>query len=82
MRIISKTNKNIASKTKKLNKRIKQEEKLARFVQDYDHYEERQVGEEFWVKQYNGNSDKWQIAVYSRESFRNYKKFKGGGIDL
>lgn len=63
-------------KLKQQRNRIKQEQKLAIFVQDYDHYEEKKVKEEYWIKQFNGKTGKWQVAVYSPRSFKNYKVYQ------
>ena len=39
-----------------------------------DFYEER-YERGFWlVKQWNGDNQKWQVAVFTEESFNNYKK--------
>mgnify|MGYP001559221659 CR=1 FL=1 len=43
---------------------------------DGDFYQEKQVENSWYVKQYNGNNDRWQVAVYTNQSFRNYKKFQ------
>lgn len=68
---------------KKLNKKQRIErqiELLKEFVQDKDHYEEKKVGNSWYVKMWNGSGGagrrgKWQVAVYSDESFKKYKDF-------
>jgi hypothetical protein len=63
------------SNTKKLRRQQEQQRRLAIFVQDYDHYEEREINGEIWVKQYDAANHNWIVAIYSRESFRRYKNF-------
>lgn len=61
------------SKKKKLERRKRQEELLKNF--DGDFYQEKKIGNEWFVKHYNGNTDRWQVAVYSQDSFQRYKIF-------
>ncbi len=62
-------------KAKQLKKLKLQEEKLAQFEQEYDHYEEKDMGGEIWVKNWNGSTKRWQVSVYSPASFKRYKGF-------
>ncbi len=51
-------------------------ERLKHFShQPIDYYEEKKVGNDWYVKNYNGGTDQWQVSVYSPESFRKYKQF-------
>lgn len=58
------------SKQKRLERQI---ELLKHF--DEDHYQEKKVGDNWYVKMWNGNSKKWQVAVFSETSFKKYKAF-------
>ena len=63
---------------KKQNKRLKrikeQENRLSQFNQETDHYEEKDMGGEIWVKMWNGGTKRWQVGIFSPESFKRYKK--------
>jgi len=63
------------TKTKKEKLRKIQEERLSQFDQEIDHYEEKDMGGEVWVKSYNGGTGRWQVAVFSKKSFRAYKGY-------
>ena len=52
-----------------------QNERLALFNQEEDHYEEKKVGNEYFIKMWNGTTKKWQVSVYSNSSYNNYKAF-------
>ncbi len=67
-------------KLKSIKRRARQETLLQEYFshQVRDFYEEKQVGDKWYVKQYNGNQDKWQVAIYSNESFRKYKQYTNG----
>ena len=68
--------------TKSGRKRDKKRERHEALLKEYfshqvrDFYEEKQVGDKWYVKMYNGGTDKWQVAVFSNESFRRYKTFQ------
>lgn len=53
----------------------RQEELLSLFNQTEDNYEEREIRGDVYVKMFNGNTQRWQVAVYSQKSFNNYKQF-------
>lgn len=63
------------------NKRLKrlkeQEDRLHEFdgQEPSDHYEEKRVWKDWWVKSWNGGTERWQVAIYSEKSFRAYKAF-------
>lgn len=38
-------------------------------------YEEKHIGDKWYVKHFNGITGKWQVAVYSEDSFRRYKTY-------
>ena len=38
-------------------------------------YEERFVNGFWLVKQWNGNTEKWQVAIYTQDSFDRYKTY-------
>lgn len=60
-------------KISKENKRRRQEELLKNFEGDY--YQEKKIGDKWFVKQYNRNTERWQVAIYSEESFSRYKEY-------
>ena len=45
-------------------------------------YEEKQVNSFWLVKQWNGNTKDWQVAIYSNQSFNKYKEFTDKGKQL
>ena len=65
-------------KLKSQKRRLRQDELLKTHFshQIRDFYEEKQVGDKWYVKQYNGNADVWQVAVFSNESYRRYKTWQ------
>ena len=40
-----------------------------------DHYQEREVNGFMLIKQWNGNTKSWQVAIFTKDSFENYKKY-------
>ncbi len=65
------------TESKKRFLKERREQRLALFSdQKEDHYEEKKIGDEWFVKSYNGGTKFWQVAVYSEQSFRNYKSFQ------
>lgn len=60
---------------KKLKRLKEQEDRLKQFDQEYDHYEEKDIGGEVWVKSYNGGTNRWQVSIYTPPSFRRYKQY-------
>jgi len=57
---------------KKNNTQTKQDFLLTFFLKD--EYQEKKVNGFWLIKQFNGNKKCWQVAIYSRES---YKKYNG-----
>ena len=45
-------------------------------------YEEKQVNGFWLVKQWNGNTKDWQVAIYTNQSFTKYKEFTDKGKQL
>jgi len=60
---------------KKLKRLKEQQDRLAQFDQEVDHYEEKDMGGEIWVKMWNGGTKRWQVAIFSPESFKKYKAY-------
>ena len=58
-------------KQKKLERQI---ELLKNFEGDF--YQEKKVSEEWYIKSYNGGTKRWQVSIYSEQSYRNYKSFQ------
>lgn len=67
----------MTSIAKKLKNQERQVSLLSHFIGDF--YQEKQVDDEWYIKMWNGGTNKWQVAVYSDKSYKNYKKFQGGG---
>ena len=64
-------------KEKKKQKRLERQlELLKMFVQEKDHYEEKHLGKEWYIKSYNGGTGRWQVSVFSESSYRRYKSFE------
>lgn len=40
-----------------------------------DKYQERRVGDKWFVKMWNRGTKRWQVAEYSLESFKRYKTY-------
>lgn len=57
----------------KLKRRLRQQELLKNFEGDF--YQEKKIGENWLVKSWNGTVGRWQVGVYSEDSFRRYKEF-------
>lgn len=55
-------------------KKDKQAVRLALFDNSTG-YDEKQIGSQVFVKHFNGTTGKWQVAVYSEESFKRYKEY-------
>ena len=48
---------------------------LLTFFKDCPEYAEREVNGYWLVKQWNGNTQKWQVAIYTQESFKKKKEY-------
>ena len=53
----------------------RQQEFLLSFF-DTNGYQEKLVNNFWLVKQWNGNNQRWQVAIFTKESFEKYKKYK------
>jgi len=53
----------------------RQQEFLLSFF-DTSGYQEKFVNNFWLVKQWNGNNQRWQVAIFTKESFEKYKKYK------
>ena|ERR1035437_121077 len=62
-----------AKKQKRLER---QNELLKNFEGDF--YQEKKVGDEWYIKSYNGGTKRWQVSIYSEISYNNYKSFQDG----
>lgn len=64
------------TEAKKKRMREIQEQRLKMFAyQKEDHYEEKKVGNEWYIKSWNGGTQRWQVSVYSEVSYRRYKSY-------
>ena len=59
----------MGKKTKK-----RQQEFLLTFFSDEPKYQEKEINGFILVKCFNGNNKRWQVAIYTQDSFRNYKE--------
>ena len=57
-------------KLKRLNRQI---ELLKNFEGDF--YQEKKVGENWYIKSFNGSTERWQVSIYSEQSFGKYKAY-------
>jgi len=66
------------TKAKKARLRAIQDERLKEFIdQKTDHYEERKVGDQWHIKNWNGGTtNRWQVSIYTEESFKRYQGYK------
>jgi hypothetical protein len=60
---------------KKLKRLARQIELLSNFIQEEDHYEEKKIGDDWYIKSFNGATCKWQVSIFSNQSYKNYKTF-------
>ena len=58
------------SKQKKL---LRQQELLKNFEGDF--YQEKKINDKWYVKMWNGGTKRWQVAIYSEDSFKRYKSY-------
>ena len=61
---------------KQEKRKAEQLRRLSLFIQVTDHYEERQIEGNWWIKQWNGSTNCWQISIYSPESYQKYLEYK------
>jgi len=50
-----------------------QQEFLLTFFDEEPKYQTKEVNGFVLVKSFNGNSKKWQVSIFTKESFQNYK---------
>ena len=75
--------KHFNKKTKKV-KKVKTEKQIKRDTRreflltyfDKDEYQEKEVNGYWLVKSFNKGSNFWQVGIYTKESFKNYKGFQ------
>ena len=53
---------------------------LLTFFTDYNEYQEVELNNFWLVKQWNGDAKFWQVAIFTKESFKNYKKFRQNNL--
>lgn len=49
---------------------------LTFFNQEIEHYEEKEINNYWLIKQWNGDTKRWQVAIYTKESYNNYKQYQ------
>lgn len=60
------------SKDKSLNRQAF----LLTFFDKEPKYQEKKVNGFWLIKQFNGDTKNWQVAVFTEESFKSYKKIQ------
>jgi hypothetical protein len=65
---------NTRKEKRKLENIIRQQELLKNFEGEF--YQEKKVGNNWLVKMFNKDNGKWQVAVYSEDSYRKYKDYQ------
>jgi predicted RNA-binding protein with PUA domain len=60
---------------KKQKRLERQLELLKNFNQEEDHYEEKKIGNQWYVKSFNGGTKRWQVSIFEEGAFGNYKAF-------
>jgi hypothetical protein len=69
----------MSSKQKKYYNDVKRSFLLS-FFDDTEKYTEQNVNGFWLIKQWNGNDKRWQVAIYSEESYRKYKAAASGEL--
>lgn len=66
------------SLNKKKENKVRQEFLLSFFKEQNqnEHYEEKEINGFWLIKQKNNDNNSWQVAIYSQESYKNYKEYK------
>lgn len=62
---------------KKKEERLKRQEELLKLFNG-DFYQEKLIDGKWYVKMYNRGTDRWQVAIFTQESFSRYKTFQTG----
>lgn len=58
----------------KKQKRLERQLELLKMFEG-DFYQEKQVGNEWYIKSFNGGTGRWQVSIYSGVAYRRYKSF-------
>ena len=61
------------TKTAQAKRLARQIELLKNFEGDF--YQEKKVGNEWHVKSFNGGTQRWQVSIFSEDSFKKYSAF-------
>lgn len=70
---------NIKQENKKEKDKTKREFLLT-FFADYDEYQEMEVNGFWLIKSWNGGAKFWQVGIYTKESYKAYKKFQENNL--
>lgn len=65
---------------KKLKRLARQQELLSNFEGDF--YQEKKIGDEWYIKSFNGGTGRWQVGIYNDIAYRRYKSYKQDSKDL
>lgn len=52
------------------------------FFEEVEGYDEQEVNGFWLIKQFDGNTKKWTVHLYSKESYKNYKKGRAKFLEL
>ncbi len=67
----------MTTQTERDQLRVIHDERLKEFIdQTTDHYEEKHIGDLWHIKHWNGSNHKWQVSIYTEDSFKRYKGYK------
>lgn len=60
-----------------MNKKQKRNQRQLELLKNFDgdFYQEKKIGDEWYIKMWNGGTKRWQVAVYSNLSYKKYKAF-------
>jgi len=59
---------------KKERNRIRQQFLLS-FFENEPKYQEQNINGFWLIKQFNGNTEKWQVGIYTEDTFKRYKEW-------
>jgi len=62
------------TKTSQAKRLARQIELLKNFEGDF--YQEKKIGNEWYVKSFNGGTQRWQVSIFSEDSFKKYSAYK------
>lgn len=61
---------------------LRQEQLLSNFEPDSNYYQEKHIGDKWYVKLYNPILDRWIVAIYTEASFERYNNYNQARRDF